>query len=272
MVTRDGHAKILDFGLAKLIERPYGLSSRTVEDRMTSMHPALQDLAAVIFDVGGTLVHPDWQRLGKIVEAETGLLFTPKQMHEAFYAMLQTANAELVAEVNSKRRSGAYWTLLETFRLLGIDEGACISIRRHLNRSHQERHLWCQADSEAASVLFRLKSEGLRLAVISNTEDGRVNESLALADLASHFEFLIDSYLVGLSKPDAAIFQLALDRLGLDPREAAYVGDSYGYDVIGAQRAGLRPIFLDRAGAYDAVEFARIRSLRELILYDAVAQ
>jgi FMN phosphatase YigB (HAD superfamily) len=66
------------------------------------MHPALQNLAAVIFDVGGTLVHPDWQRLGKIVAAETGVLFTPEQMHEAFYAMLQTANAELVAEVNSK--------------------------------------------------------------------------------------------------------------------------------------------------------------------------
>ena len=49
------------------------------------------------------------------------------------------------------------------------------------------------------------------------------------------------------------------------------VGDSYGYDVIGAQRAGLRPIFLDRAGAYDAVDFARIRSLRELVLDDAVA-
>jgi HAD superfamily hydrolase (TIGR01509 family) len=236
------------------------------------MHPALQNLAAVIFDVGGTLVHPDWQRLGKIVAAETGVLFTPEQMHEAFYAMLQAANAELVADANSKRRSGAYWTLLETFRLLGIDEGACISIRQHLNKAHQERHLWCQADLEASSVLFRLKSEGLRLAVISNTEDGRVNESLALADLASHFEFLIDSYHVGHTKPDAAIFHLALDRLGLDPREAAYVGDSYGCDVIGAQRAGLRPVFLDRFGAYDEVDFVRIRSLSELVLNDADAQ
>src|SRR5262245_42879967 len=177
------------------------------------MHPALRNLAAVIFDVGGTLVHPDWPRLRKIVEAETGVLFTPEQLHEAFYAMLQMANAELVAGTNSERRSGAYWTFLETLRLLGIDEGACISIRQHLNQAHQERHLWCQPDAEASSVLARLKSEGRRVAAISNTDDGRANESLALADLASQCEFLIDSHNVGCSKPDPAIFQLALDRL-----------------------------------------------------------
>jgi putative hydrolase of the HAD superfamily len=230
------------------------------------MHPALRNLAAVIFDAGGTLVHPDWPRLRKIVEAETGLRFTPEQMHEAFYAMLQTANAELVAGTNSERRSGAYWTFVETLRLLGMDDGACVSIRQHLNKAHQERHLWCQPDPEAANVLACLKSEGLRVAVISNTEDGRANESLGLADLASHFEFLIDSHNVGCSKPDPAIFKLALDRLGLAPRQAAYVGDSYGYDVIGAQRAGLHPILLDRSDAHDEVGFVRIRSLRELIM------
>src|SRR5215813_2636129 len=222
------------------------------------MHPALRNLAAVIFDAGGTLVHPDWQRLRKIAEAQTGVLFTPEQLDEAFYAMLQTANAELVAGTNSERRSGAYWTFLETLRLLGVDEGAFSSIRHHLNQAHQERHLWCQPDSEASSVLARLQLEGLRVAVISNTDDGRAHESLALADLASHFEFLIDSHNVGCSKPDPAIFKLALNRLGLAPQQAAYVGDSYGYDVIGAQRAGLLPILLDRSGAHDEVGVVRV--------------
>lgn len=236
------------------------------------MHAALQNLAAVLFDVGGTLVHPDWGRVREIVAAETGRLFTPEQMDEAFAAMLQTANAELVAGTNSERRSGALWTFFETLRLLGIDEEACISIRRHLLKAHQQRHLWCQPDAEAASVLVRLKSAGLRVAVISNTDDGRVNESLALADLASHFEFLIDSHHVGCSKPDRAIFQLALERLGLAPRQAAYVGDSYGYDVVGAQRAGLLPILLDRSGTHEEVDFIRIKSLSELVIQDGDAQ
>src|SRR5262249_33612710 len=99
--------------------------------------------------------------------------------------------------------------------------------------------------------------------------DGRVNESLTLAELASHFEFLIDSHHVGCSKPDKAIFQLAVDRLGLAPSHAAYVGDSYGYDVVGAQRAGLVPILVDRSGAYGGAGVARIRSLNELVIYDS---
>jgi len=229
------------------------------------MHSAIQNVRAVIFDVGGTLVHPDWRRLANIVEAETGMLFTPAQMHEAFYAMMQTADADLISGTTSPLRSGPHWTFLATLRSLGVDEDAYARIRERLDETHQERHLWCVADAEAPRVLLHLKDAGLRIAVISNTEDGRVNESLALADLASHFECLIDSHLVGYSKPDKAIFQLALDRLGLEPREAAYVGDSYGYDVIGAQRAGLVPILLDRSGGYEGIEVTRIGSLSDLV-------
>lgn len=231
----------------------------------TSLHPSLQNVAAVIFDVGGTLVHPDWHRVGEIVAAETGTLFTPEQLNQAFYAMLQAADADLIAGTKSGDRSGSHWTFLNTFRSLGVDDAACARIRELLTATHETRHLWCEPDSEAARVLSLLKSAGLRIAAISNTEDGRVDESLALAELASHFEFLIDSHHVGCSKPDKAIFQLAVDRLGLAPREAAYVGDSYGYDVIGAQRAGLVPILIDRTGAYGGVGVARIGSLDELV-------
>lgn len=230
------------------------------------MHEALRNVTAVIFDVGGTLVHPDWRRLAQIVAVETGMLFTPAQMHEAFYAMMQAADDDLRAGRNSEARSGAHWTFVGTLRSLGVDEAAFERIRERLSETHEERHLWCEADAEAASVLRRLKDAGLRIAVISNTEDGRVNESLALADLGGHMEFLIDSHLVGCSKPDLAIFRLAVDRLGIEPHDAAYVGDSYGFDVVGAQRAGLVPILLDRSGGYEGIGVARISSLRELVL------
>ncbi len=230
----------------------------------THLHPAIRNQQAVLFDVGGTLVHPDWPRLGQLVQIETGRLFTAAQMYEAFYAMLQLINAELKAGINIKRE--ANWVFLETLRALGIDEAKCLSIRAHLAAAHQERHLWCEPDSEASTVLLHLKRVGLRVAVISNTEDGRVKESLALADLASHFEFVIDSHLVGSSKPDKAIFQFALDQLGLEPHAVTYVGDSYGYDVIGARNAGLHPILLDRMNAYESeIGLTRIRSLGELM-------
>src|SRR5689334_18370691 len=95
-----------------------------------NLHPVLRNLKAVMFDVGGTLIHPDWLRLGNLVEAETGLLFTPQQMHGAFYAMLKGVDAELKAGVNSKSTRAAHWVFVETFRSLGIDEGKCMSIRR----------------------------------------------------------------------------------------------------------------------------------------------
>jgi putative hydrolase of the HAD superfamily len=231
-----------------------------------TLHPSVRNLKAVMFDVGGTLVHPDWSRLGELVEVETGIHFTSAQMREAFYAMLRVIDAELKAGVNSRRKREAHWVFVDTCRSLGIADANCPGIRTRFTVAHQERHLWCEPDSEASTVLRRLKDAGLRIAVISNTEDGRATESLALADLASHFELVIDSHVVGCSKPDKAIFQFALDQLGLEPHEAAYVGDSYGYDVIGARSAGLSPILLDRMDAYGSEpELTRIRSLSELV-------
>lgn len=231
-----------------------------------TLHPAIQNVAAVIFDVGGTLVHPDWRRVGEFVEAETGRTFTPVEMYEAFYAMLQAATSETYHGVTSKFPAEAHWTFVNTLRKLGIDDADCRKIREHLVTTHRERHLWCDPDPEAAGVLSQLKNAGKRIAVISNTEDGRVSDSLSLAELDGHFEFVIDSHLVGCSKPEPTIFQIALDRLRLDASQAAYVGDSYAYDVVGAQRAGIHPIFLDRSDSYEGAPVTRIRSLRELIL------
>src|SRR5262245_51080251 len=122
----------------------------------TDVHPALRHVAAVIFDVGGTLVHPDWPRLGDLVEAETGIIFTPREMTEAFYAMLQLIDSDLPAQANSTRTLEPHWTFLETFRSLGIAEISFKGIRTRLKVAHEEQHLWCKPDPEAATVLGRL--------------------------------------------------------------------------------------------------------------------
>jgi HAD superfamily hydrolase (TIGR01509 family) len=148
---------------------------------------------------------------------------------------------------------------------LGVDEAACERLCARLDESHAERHLWCCVDPEATRVLAALKGAGLRTAVISNTEDGRLAELIALIELGEHFEFLIDSFVVGARKPDAAIFHLALAKLGVEPREAVFVGDSYAHDALAAIGAGMRAVLLDPLDVHPEAVCSRINALGELI-------
>jgi putative hydrolase of the HAD superfamily len=89
-------------------------------------------------------------------------------------------------------------------------------------------------------------------------------ESLNAAGISDRFDLLIDSHLVGHRKPDAAIFRLTLERLGLEAPEAAFVGDSYAHDALAAQAIGLRGILLDPLDLHPESICPRIKSLDEL--------
>ena len=67
---------------------------------------------------------------------------------------------------------------------------------------------------------------------------------------------------VGVEKPDPRIFRLALARAGVGRPQAAYVGDLYSIDVLGARAAGLRPVLLDPGGCWPALEIAPPPSAR----------
>ena len=61
-----------------------------------------------------------------------------------------------------------------------------------------------------------------------------------------------------------AVFEHALARAGLTPREAIYVGDNYFADVVGSLRAGLMPVLYDPSLLFPEAECAVIRSFDEL--------
>ncbi len=59
---------------------------------------------------------------------------------------------------------------------------------------------------------------------------------------------------IGFRKPDPRLFEGALDEVGVDPAETAYVGDSPANDVAGANAAGLTSVLLWRATGEVQVE------------------
>ncbi len=72
---------------------------------------------------------------------------------------------------------------------------------------------------------------------------------------------LIASGEVGVAKPDARIFELAARHSGVEPSQTCYVGDRLHTDAIGAARAGLLGVWIDRPGL--ATDEQRAEAARE---------
>ena len=101
-----------------------------------------------------------------------------------------------------------------------------------------------------------LRANGLRMGLISNIISRTiVPHFVAEYGLEDYMECVITSAGTGIRKPDPAIFRLAEQQLGLEPRELAYVGDTLSRDVRGTRAAGWRlaiQIFSPSAARRDA--------------------
>jgi putative hydrolase of the HAD superfamily len=90
-------------------------------------------------------------------------------------------------------------------------------------------------------TLRRLRAAGLRLGLISNADAMEVapwND----CPLRGLFDVEIFSCEVGWVKPEAEIFKLCLDRLGLHPEDCLYVGDGGSGELTGARQAGMTTV------------------------------
>lgn len=151
---------------------------------------------------------------------------------------------------------------LTLFRECGVSESAIEAVGERIKEIHDAEHLWNHVEEDTGAVLDELRELGYRLAVVSNA-DGRVERLLEDVGVRDRFEFVLDSHVVGVEKPDPRIFLQACERLGLEPGQCLYVGDLYPVDVVGARAAGLRAVLLDPMGRLD-YPVDRIRGLGEL--------
>jgi putative hydrolase of the HAD superfamily len=82
-----------------------------------------------------------------------------------------------------------------------------------------------------------------RLGVVSNFY-GNLDAVCRGAGLASLFDVIVDSHVVGHQKPDTAIFRAAMEPIGAEPATTLMIGDSLPRDFEGARRCGMEFIWI----------------------------
>ena len=103
-----------------------------------------------------------------------------------------------------------------------------------------------------AEFLDYLKAQGIRTGVISNIGycNEAVEERIGSVLPGHEFEFIIATSKYMFRKPNARIFELALEKADLKPEDVWYVGDQFECDIVGAKNAGLMPVWYVGASKY----------------------
>jgi HAD superfamily hydrolase (TIGR01509 family) len=206
-------------------------------------------LRAVLFDAGGTLIHPHYGRVAAVLERVLGRSPRPEAFVAAEYAGRAAIEALMAGPDTST--DGGRWTVhfAAMFGVLGFSAAEIRRAAPHVLAEHRAANLWTEPTPGAADGLAALRGAGYLVGCVSNA-DGTVEKLLAGAGFAPHLAFVVDSGAVGIEKPDPRIFALALTLADVAPDEALYVGDLFPVDVVGARRAGIEPVLLDPLGRY----------------------
>ena len=96
---------------------------------------------------------------------------------------------------------------------------------------------------ENKQVLEHLKQKGYPMVLVSNFY-GNINQVLKDAGIDGYFEDVIESAVVGVRKPNPAIFALGVCALDLPASQVLVVGDTYGKDIIPAHKLGCHTLWI----------------------------
>lgn len=194
-------------------------------------------------------------------------------------------------EANELKRLGDEWQRLEVLHYDEYVRGECTFTeqrRRRVQGLHAalgcepaeelDEDAWFEAylchyraawrafdDVLPALTALAAEHPSVALGVVTNGEGDPQRAKLAAIGVGERFRTVVASGEAGVAKPEAEIFALACERLGVEQEQTAHVGDRLDLDAEGAAAAGLHGIWLDRLRtAPGPARVQRISTLREL--------
>lgn len=200
-------------------------------------------LEAVLFDWGDTLMRWAWE---------------PELLEEGHRAGLESIGRDPDPRITARFRD-AYVPLLgapgvleeveypglvrRLLREVGI-EGDDAMLAAFLEAEHAAWQPARQLGATTHALLEALRERGLKLGLVSNAIDPPwlLHRDLEQLGVRQRLDAAVFSSEVGWRKPHPAIFERALELLGVAPERSLFVGDSLANDVAGAGALGMKTV------------------------------
>lgn len=222
---------------------------------------------AVLFDAGETILHPapSFPELFASVLERSGYAVDEATIRDGLYAIPQRfVQAAEQGELwtTSPERSHAFWTSVYDHFLERVGLPSGNGLQDALYAAFTDVRNYALFDDVTPSF-DELAHGGLQLGLVSNFEPW-LDGLLTHLGIREAFDVVVISGVEGIEKPDPAIFELALERGGLRPEEAVYVGDVPEFDVVPPVAMGMHAVLIDRRERHANFEGARVTDLRDL--------
>ncbi|MHB8669391.1 MAG: HAD family hydrolase [Acidimicrobiales bacterium] len=224
------------------------------------MAKAGSGVRAVLLDAGGVLVMPD-PRAFRGLLSPYGIEISDEGCHRAHFEIMREMDRLGHDDFDEADRFAA--------RYLGLPESDVAAFASALADLYLNHPL--VPAPGAQRQLHRLRTAGFLLGIVSNAT-GTMQQMLAEHRICSteggeavEVGVVIDSAVVGVAKPDPAIFTLALDALGVTCAEAVFIGDTVVFDMAGASKAAIRGFHLDPYDLCPETDHDHVRSLQGFV-------
>jgi putative hydrolase of the HAD superfamily len=200
------------------------------------MKSGAKQVKAILFDLDGTLLDRERSLVDFVqqqyVRFQPGLVTVPRSVYVARFVELDAQGHVWKDQV--------YQQLLAEFSLTHLAWGVLLEDYVENFQHH------CVGFPGLHNMLQALLAQGYQLGLITNGRTVFQTQTIHALGIAPYFSTILISEAEHVRKPEPEIFQRALYRLGVDAREAIFVGDDPEADIRGTQGVGMRTIWKRR--------------------------
>jgi len=193
------------------------------------------DIKDCVFDAYGTLFDVD-SAVGSLRErvgpdyAQLSAAWRTRQLEYTWLRSLMGCHAD-------------FWQV--TADALSVSLRQCGLHDADLHEALMQAYLSLTSFKEVPDALNRLKSAGMRTAILTNGSPAMIDSAVKSAGIQTLIDHQLSVESVGVFKPDARVYQLAVDSLGVSPEHIAFFS-SNAWDVAGAAHFGFNVAWVNR--------------------------
>ncbi|WP_456368586.1 TIGR02253 family HAD-type hydrolase [Thermococcus sp.] len=205
-------------------------------------------MKAVFFDFVGTLITKEGENethlnIIREVLRRTGADLNAEEVWKAYEEESSKIFSELAGKEAKKIRE------VDTEALRCVAERYGFAVPEDFWEISLEMHArYGKLFPDAVETIKALKKMGLHIGIITDSDNDYIRAHLEALGIYDLFDSITTSEEAGYFKPHPRPFLLALEKAGIKPEEALYVGDNPAKDCVGAKNVGMLSVLLDPKG------------------------